>query len=56
MKSASELENVIETIKEQNIENKASIVQNCGLENEKIVKNINDEINSSYFTTILIKE
>ena len=56
MKSASELENVIETIKEKNIENKASIVQNCGLENEKIVKNINDEINSSYFTTILIKE
>ena len=56
MKSASELEIVIETIKEKNIENKASIVQNCGLENEKIVKNINDEINSSYFTTILIKE
>lgn len=56
MKSASELENVIEVIKEKHIENKAAIVQNCGLENEKVVKNINDEINSSYFTTILIKE
>ena len=69
MKSASELENVIERCciltsngtltKEALPSNMQHVLENQNQiqsENDKIVKNINDEINSSYFTTILIKE
>lgn len=53
MKSASELDNVIDKLKERGSE--AFVVQSCGLENENITT-LDGDINKDYFTTILVKD
>jgi precorrin-2/cobalt-factor-2 C20-methyltransferase len=57
MKSGKSIASVKDAIKEKNLEDKTFIVQNCGLPNEQVCKNI-DEISDdiSYFTTIIVKE
>lgn len=57
MKTGRDLSRVKEEICCRGLENNTLLVQNCGLPNEKICRNIteaSDEI--SYFTTIVVKE
>ncbi len=57
MKSGKELKNIVDEIKKYGLQDKAMAVQNCGLPDEKIYKKIEDiDLNSSYFTTIIIKD
>ncbi len=57
MKSGKQLKNIIDEIKKYGLQGKTMAVQNCGLPDEKIYKDIeNIDLNSSYFTTIIIKD
>ncbi|HWP50477.1 MAG TPA: precorrin-2 C(20)-methyltransferase [Clostridia bacterium] len=57
MKTGKALPQLIARLQKMQLLNKAMLVQNCGLPNEKILKTIPVDFESpSYFTTIIIKE
>lgn len=59
MKSASQLQNTIDTLKAHNMLDKASLVANCGLPNEVVMKTIAEDeklpTQAGYFTTLIVK-
>lgn len=59
MKSASQLTNTIETLKAHGMLDKASLVANCGLPNEVVMKTIAEDeelpTQAGYFTTLIVK-
>ena len=55
MKSASSLKEVIEELDARGLAKRASLVQNCGLANQKVFDDIRDEnIQAEYFTVVLV--
>lgn len=57
MKSGSQLPEVITTLEERGLASKSALVQDCGLPTMRVCHDIEkDEISSSYFTTIIVKE
>ena len=57
MKPGKELGNVITVLKDSGKLEKAKMVQNCGMKNERIVPNISqDESSTDYFTTLIVKD
>ena len=56
MKLGKSLPEVLRKIREHNLTDKCMTVQNCGMPDEKIYKNIEDIDELSQFTTIIIKE
>ena len=57
MKSGKSLPQVRETLDKLGLSHKASLVQNCGLPDEKVCRDLAEGIpEAGYFTTIVIKE
>ncbi len=58
MKVSGDYEEIIKKLNEKDLIDKAVQISRCGLEDEKIVFNLNNEINEkpSYFTTMIIKK
>ena len=57
MKSGKSLPEVRETLDKLGLSHKASLVQNCGLPDEKVCRDLAEGIpEAGYFTTIVIKE
>lgn len=58
MKTASSFKEVKEKLCEYNVASKTMMIQNCGLKDEKICKDLseNKDDKISYFTTIIIKD
>lgn len=57
MKTGSALPKVKQELRARGIYEKASLVQNCGLANEKICKSLDDaDEDAGYFTTIIVKD
>lgn len=57
MKAGKALPQLISRLKEADMLEKAMLVQNCGLPDERILKNIPVDFDSpGYFTTVIIKE
>lgn len=57
MKSASALPAVKQLLEEKGIIDKASMVANCGLENQIVIKNMKDaKGDEGYFVTVLVQE
>lgn len=57
MKAGKPLKQVKQTLKQAGLYDNASLVQNCGLPDEKIAKSLDDaEENNGYFTTMVVKE
>ena len=55
MKSGKKIESVKEKIKTSNV--KATMIENCGMENEKVYRDINEvKENASYYSLIIVKE
>ena len=56
MKSASALPEVKRILNEKNLTDKTSMVANCGLENERVYRDIRESSdNEGYFVTMLVK-
>lgn len=59
MKSASQLQNTIDTLKKHDMLDKASLVANCGLPNEVVMRTIEEDeelpTQAGYFTTLIVK-
>lgn len=56
MKSGKQIPQVIEKLKEEGLQERSALVQNCGLPDEKIYAGLEEPIeNSGYFTTIIVK-
>ena len=57
MKSGSQMPAVLQTLIETGLADKTMLVQNCGLPNEKICRDIRTmSPDASYFTTVIVKE
>lgn len=57
MKTSRAMSEVCELLKEKNLAENTSVVECCGMENEKIYTDLNDiDENSSYFSVIIVKE
>ena len=57
MKSGKQLPRVIEELKRRGLEEKAAAVQNCGLPEERVCRDLNElSPDAGYFTTIIVKE
>lgn len=57
MKSGRSLAKVKKAVKNLNLEDKTYVVQNCGLPDQQVCKNIDDiSEDISYFTTVIIKK
>ena len=57
MKAGKRISSVIEALEKQGMLDKASMVQNCGLENEAVYPDLRKvEASAGYFATIVIKE
>jgi precorrin-2/cobalt-factor-2 C20-methyltransferase len=57
MKSGKEFGKVRNEIRKKNLIKNSSMVERCGMESEKVYKNINDaEEKTSYFSIIVVKE
>lgn len=57
MKSGKGLKTLLRVIKEQGLSEKAFIAQNCGVQNERLIKGFNgEEISDDYFTTVIVRE
>lgn len=55
MKSGKRIESVKEKIKTSNVE--AIMIENCGMKNERIYRDINDvKENASYYSLIIVKD
>ena len=55
MKSGKKIQAVKEKINTSNVE--AVMIENCGMENEKIYRDINEvKENASYYSLIIVKE
>ncbi len=57
MKAGRMLPQLLSSLKEKGLLDKAMLVQNCGLPNEKILKSVPEDFSGAgYFTTIILKE
>jgi len=57
MKSGKQLPEVIRVLEGKGLADRAALVQNCGLPNENVCHDIvRGNVDSSYFTTIIVKE
>lgn len=57
MKSGRAINKVVDMINEENLADKSYMVECCGMENEKIYKNINDiGDKASYFSIFIVKD
>lgn len=57
MKAGKRIPKVIAALEEQNALDQASMVQNCGLENEIVYRNLQElKASAGYFATIVVKE
>ena len=57
MKSGRQIPRVVETLRSHGCLNKAAMVQNCGLPDETVYRNLEDVPDSAgYFATIIVKE
>ena len=57
MKSGKQIARVVETLREHGCLGKAAMVQNCGLPDETVYRNLRDVPDSAgYFATIIVKE
>lgn len=56
MKMGSQLPAVVELLREMGCDKQAALVQNCGLENERICTDMENITDTSYFSIIVVKE
>lgn len=57
MKANKEIPNVINMLEEENLIENSVMIECCGMENEKIYRNITDINNElSYFSIIIVKD
>ena len=56
MKIGRSMPKLIEAVKELNLEDNVYAVENCGLENEKVYKGLDEfDENMGYFTIVVVK-
>lgn len=57
MKSGRSVFDIRDILNEENLLDKSVMVERCGMENEKIYKNLNElDYKSNYFSVIIVKE